>query len=272
MPPEAPRRGPRSPAPSLPRCEDVVVDHDARPTADRVGCDLERVLSVFERVRRGDGLGRQLSPGAARRQSLQPAAMAMAPPSQKPRASAPRTRSAPRSRVQVASSSTACASASRSRSSGEMSLKPTPGSGKSGTSRTFVLRSITGDLPNVAPEEEVGRLLGALREPLQIGERLATPVGVPGTERRPDHRLEQPRDSRSADVRKDLSVPGRADPELPQRLARRRDVDVALGVGAATARDSRPRSARKSSSSFTRPRVTPARAQRPSRSSASSPS
>src|SRR5579871_1909750 len=44
-----------------PRREHVVVDHDTRSAADRVGCDLEGVLAVFERVRCGDGLGRQLS-------------------------------------------------------------------------------------------------------------------------------------------------------------------------------------------------------------------
>jgi hypothetical protein len=58
-----------------------------------------------------------------------------------------------------------------------MSLKPTPGSGKSGTSRTRVLRSIPvtaarllDEAADVAAEEKIGELLGVLREPLQVAD------------------------------------------------------------------------------------------------------
>ena len=56
-----------------------------------------------------------------------------------------------------------------------MSLKSTPGSGKSGTSRTRVVRSMPAtrarlldEAAGVAPEEKVGELLGVLREPLEV--------------------------------------------------------------------------------------------------------
>src|SRR4029077_10023922 len=123
---------------------------------------------------------------------------AIAAPSQKPRASAPSTRSAPRSLVQSASWPTACCRASGSRSSGEMSLKPTPGSGKSGTSRTRVVRSIPAtrarllhQVAHVAPQQQVGQLLGALREPLQVAERSLTALRAPRAQGGADHRLEQ---------------------------------------------------------------------------------
>src|SRR5512142_1813325 len=122
----------------------------------------------------------------------------MAGPSQKPRASAPTTRSAPRSRVHSASSPTAWRNASGSRSSGEMSLKPTPGSGKSGTSRTRVMRSIAAtsgrlidQAANVAAQQQVRKLLGALREALEVTERFLPPLGVTRAQGRRDHRLEQ---------------------------------------------------------------------------------
>src|SRR5690349_22828340 len=122
----------------------------------------------------------------------------MAGPSQKPRASAPSTRSARRSRVHSASSPTACRSALGSSSSGEMSLKPTPASGKSGTSRTRVVRSICptrarllDQAPDVAAQQQVGELLEALRETLQVAERGLPAVGAAGAQSGPDHGLDE---------------------------------------------------------------------------------
>src|SRR5438552_5130753 len=115
-----------------------------------------------------------------------------------------------------------------------MSLKPMPGSGKSGTSRTRVFRSIavtrslTGEFTDVAREEELGQLVRRLGERLEILDPGAAALGIPGAERRRDERLEQPR----------LSVGGRAertemprrDSEPRERLARLRDVGVRLRV------------------------------------------
>jgi hypothetical protein len=117
-----------------------------------------------------------------------------------------------------------------------MSLKPTPGSGKSGTSRTRVVRSMAtrGRLvhqsADVAAEEQVRKLLGALREVLQIAEGRLPPLCIPRPQRGRDHCLEQPT----------LAIGGRAegaevacaDSESRERLARRGDVRVALGVDA----------------------------------------
>src|SRR5690242_1776457 len=138
-------------------------------------------------------------PGLRAATNPQPASTATAAPSQKPRASAPSTRSACRSVVQAASSPTAWRSASASRSSGEMSLKPTPGSGKSGTSRTRVMRSIAAtarrlidQATDVAAQQQVRELLGALREPLEVTESFLATLGVPRAQGGRDHRLEQP--------------------------------------------------------------------------------
>src|SRR5215470_15400498 len=176
-------------------------------------------------------------PGRRAATKPQPASTATAAPSQKPRASAPSTRSASRSRVHSASCPTACCSASGSRSRGEMSLKPTPGSGKSGTSRTRVLRSIaaTGarlldQAADVAAKEQVGELPGALREALQIVDGGLAPLGVARAQCGRDHGLEQP----ALAIRRraeGAQVPG-VDPEPREGLAGGRDVDVALGVDA----------------------------------------
>src|SRR5262249_25363837 len=164
-----------------------------------------------------------------------PASTATAAPSQKPRASAPSTRSAWRSRVHSASCPTACCSASASSSSGEMSLNPTPGSGKSGTSRTRVLRSITStrarlldQVPHVAPQQQIRQLLSALREPLEIAERGLRAPRARGAKGGPDHRLEQA--ALAVGRGAEGSQVPRRDPEACERLARRRDVGVALGV------------------------------------------
>src|SRR4051812_914686 len=174
-------------------------------------------------------------PGRRAATKPHPASTAIAGPSQKPRASAPSTRSAPRSRVQSASCPTACRSASGSSSSGEMSLKPTPGSGKSGTSRTRVVRSIPAtrarllhQVADVAPQQQVRQLLRALREPLQVAERGLATLGAPRAQGGAEHRLEQAalavgRGAEGAQV-------PRFDPEARERLAGRRDLRVALGV------------------------------------------
>ena len=73
----------------------------------------------------------------------QSTAAAIAAPRMNPRASAPRMTSGFFCFAQVASPSIVVCRASRSASSGVMSLKPTPGVGKSGTSRIFERRSIT---------------------------------------------------------------------------------------------------------------------------------
>src|SRR6266700_2158242 len=174
-------------------------------------------------------------PGRLAATKPQPASTATAAPSQKPRASAPSTRSARRSRVHSASCPTACCSASASSSSGEMSLKPTPSSGKSGTSRTRVLRSIPAtrarllhQVPHVTPQQQVRQLLRALCEPLQVTERGLPAFGAPRTQGRPDHRFEQA--ALAVGCRAKGAQVSRSDSEARERLARSRDVRLALGV------------------------------------------
>src|SRR2546423_8960470 len=167
----------------------------------------------------------------------------MAPPSRKPRASAPSTRSGSRSAVHVASSSTACRRAAGSSRSGVMSLKPIPGSGKSGTSRTRVFRSIAvtrslaGEPTDVAREEELGQLVRGLGERLEILEARAPALGVPRAERGRDERLEQPRLPVGGGAER--TQVARGDSEARERLARLRDVGVRLRVEALAALDPR---------------------------------
>src|ERR1700751_4797718 len=174
-------------------------------------------------------------PGRRAATKPQPASTAIAAPSQKPRASAPSTRSAPRSRVQAASSPTACCSASGSSSRGEMSLKPTPGSGKSGTSRTRVVRSIPAtrarllhETAHVPAQQEVGELLGALREALKVRESCLPALFVPRPQGGCDDRLEQIALAVGCGA-EGPQVPGVA-PEARQRPTRRGDVRLALGI------------------------------------------
>src|SRR5215471_21069601 len=83
---------------------------------------------------------------------------------------------------------------------------------------------------DVAPEEQVGEILGALREPLQVTERRLPSFRVPRPQCRPDHCLEQIA----------LPVGGRTeraqvtgvDPEAPERLAGSCDVGIALDIDA----------------------------------------
>src|SRR5436189_902243 len=117
-----------------------------------------------------------------------PSSKASAAPSRKPRASPPTTtwgrRSLPHSVIRVTTSCRAAASAS----SGMMSLKPIPLLGKSGTSRTRAFRSVgtelgAGDVAQVAPEQELGELLGEAGERVEVVHRGLAPLGVAGTER-----------------------------------------------------------------------------------------
>src|SRR5256714_4321110 len=122
-----------------------------------------------------------------------------------------------------------------------MSLNPMPGSGKSGTSRTRVFRSIavtrslTGEFTAVAREEKLRKLVRRLGQRLEVFDPGTAALGVPRAERGRDERLEQPR----------LTVGGRAegaqvtrsDSEAGERLARLRDVGVGLRVDALPALD-----------------------------------
>ena len=116
-----------------------------------------------------------------------------------------------------------------------MSLKPTPGSGKSGTSRTRVVRSIpaTGrrlidQTADVAAQEQVRELFGALREPLEIAERFLPALGVSRAQGRRDHRLEQA--AFSVGCRAEGAQVARVDPEPREGLAGRGNIRLALGV------------------------------------------
>ena len=123
------------------RREHVVVDHDARPGRDQLGMELERVLAVLEHVARADGLGRQLA-GPPRRN--EPDAGLDGDRGAEPEAARlgaehevgvallhPLAELARRSARSVAASAR----------SGVTSLNPTPGIGKSCTSRTMARRS-----------------------------------------------------------------------------------------------------------------------------------
>src|SRR5690242_15439464 len=174
-------------------------------------------------------------PGRRAATKPQPASTATAAPSQNPRASAPSTRSACRSRVHPASSPTACRRASASSSSGEMSLKPTPGSGKSGTSRTRVVRSIpaTGrrlidQAADIAAQQQVRELFGALREPLEVTDSFLAALGVPRAQRRCDHGLEQA--ALAVGCRAEGAQVARVDPEPREGFAGGGDVRLALRV------------------------------------------
>src|ERR671937_205151 len=130
-----------------------------------------------------------------------------------PRASAPRTRSGSFVLPHAPSASIVCARASRSARSGMMSRKTTPFCGKSGTSRTLVLRStaISGrdELPQLAPEEKLRELLrelGELEVVLAAGEpeRTRPPTVLARGGRRellPDHAQRQELVAREAQDR-----------------------------------------------------------------------
>src|SRR5262249_2989561 len=116
-----------------------------------------------------------------------------------------------------------------------MSLKPTPGSGKSGTSRTRVVRSIPAtcrrlidQAADVAAQQQVGELLGALREPLEVTESLLPALGVPRAQGRRDHRLEQA--ALAVGCGTEGAEVARVDPELRKRFAGGGDVSLALRV------------------------------------------
>src|ERR671934_3551 len=171
-------------------------------------------------------------PGRRAATKPQPISCAIAAPRMNPRASAPRTRSGSFVFAQAPSSSIVWCRASGSARSGMMSRKTTPFCGKSGTSRTFALRSTAmsgGDeLPQLAPEEELRKLLRELCELLEVLHARLPPLGVAGAQRRRDDGFQQ------------AGLPGRGgaeraqvagrDAELREPRAGDRDVDVALAV------------------------------------------
>src|ERR671937_2033284 len=114
-----------------------------------------------------------------------------------PRASAPRTRSGAFVFPHAPSASIVCRSASASARSGMMSRKTTPFCGKSGTSRTLVLRSTAmsgrDELPQLAPEEELRELLRQLGELLEILHAGLPTFGVARAQRRRDDGVQQAR-------------------------------------------------------------------------------
>src|SRR5919199_3098557 len=171
-------------------------------------------------------------PGRRAGTKPQPISSAMAAPRMKPRASAPRTRSGSFVFAHAPSSSIVCRSASASARSGMMSRKTTPFCGKSGTSRTFALRSTAmsgrDEPPQLAPEEELRQLLRELGELLEVLHARLPPLGVARAKRRRDDRLEQARlaGRRGAEG----AQVARRDAELREPRAGDRNVDVALAV------------------------------------------
>src|SRR5918992_2941623 len=153
-----------------------------------------------------------------------------------PRASAPRIRSGSFGPAHSASRSTASRSAFRSASSGMMSLKTMPGSGKSGTSRTFAARSTAvtpttssrRHLPQRAPEEQLRQVESQRRQLLQVLEAALAALRVARAQRRGDDLLQQPRLA----VRPALEGPQmpRRETEAPQPGAHGGDRYVALRV------------------------------------------
>src|SRR5919199_4336705 len=171
-------------------------------------------------------------PGRRAGTKPQPISSAMAAPRMKPRASAPRTRSGSFVFAHAPSSSIVCRSASASARSGMMSRKTTPFCGKSGTSRTFALRSTAmsgrDELPQLAPEEKLRQLLRELGELLEVLHPRLPPLRVAGAQSGRDDGFQQ---ARFAGRRgpEGAQVAGR-DAELRETRAGERDVDVALAV------------------------------------------
>src|SRR5919197_892103 len=171
-------------------------------------------------------------PGRRAATNPQPISCAIAAPRMKPRASAPRTRWGSFVFAHAPSSSIVCRSASGSARSGMMSRKTTPFCGKSGTSRTLVLRSTAmsgrDELPQLEPEEELRQLLRELGEVLEVLHPRLPPLRVAGAQRRRDDgfqqaRLASRRGAEGAQV-------ARRDAELREPRAGDRDIDVTLAV------------------------------------------
>src|SRR5919199_4636024 len=171
-------------------------------------------------------------PGRLAATNPQPISRAIAAPRMKPRASAPRTRSGSFVFPHAPSASIVCARAARSASRGMMSLKTTPFCGKSGTSRTLVLRStaISGrdELPQLAPEEKLRELLRELGELLEVLHPALPPLRVAGAQSGRDDGFQQARFAGRGGA-EGPQVAGR-DAELREPRAGDRDVDVALAV------------------------------------------
>src|SRR5439155_25009303 len=89
----------------------------------------------------------------------------------------------------------------------------------------------------VSTEQELGQFLRRLAELLEVLDRRPAALGIAGTQRRRDERLEQPRLAVGPGAER-AEVAGR-DPVALQARARRRDVGVALAVPALAALDAR---------------------------------
>src|SRR5919206_3798972 len=171
-------------------------------------------------------------PGRRAATKPQPISCAIAAPRMNPRASAPRTRSgsfvfphAPRAAI-------VSRNASGSASRGMMSRKTTPFCGKSGTSRTLVLRSTAmsgrDELPQLAPEEKLRQLLRELGELLEVLHPRLPPLRVAGAQSGRDDGFQQARFAGRG--RPEGAQVPRRDPELREPRAGDLDVHVALAV------------------------------------------
>src|SRR5919202_795667 len=113
-----------------------------------------------------------------------------------------------------------------------MSLKTTPFCGKSGTSRTLVLRSTAmsgrDELPQLAPEEKLRQLLRELGELLEVLHPRLPPLRVAGAQGGRDDGFQQARLAGGGGA-EGPQVAGR-DAELREPRAGDRDVDVSLAV------------------------------------------
>src|SRR3954469_8278022 len=112
-----------------------------------------------------------------------------------------------------------------------MSLKPTPGCGQSGFSRTFSARftRACGRTPaKRAPEEELTKALPELAQCLQVFHAGTAAVGIACAQRRPDDLFDEP----GFPVRggPEAAQMTRRDPELSEAAAGKGDVGVELRI------------------------------------------
>src|SRR3954465_11997330 len=138
-------------------------------------------------------------PGLRARTKPAPSSRASAGPSRKPRASAPMTTSTSAG-ARAQRPVTAASSPAGSASTGVMSLKPIPGCGKSGISRTRARRStataarrLPDDLAQVPDEQQVLEGRRHRGEVLERLDRLLAALGVARAQRRGEDLLQQRR-------------------------------------------------------------------------------
>src|SRR3954470_21460151 len=138
-------------------------------------------------------------PGLRARTKPAPSSRASAGPSRKPRASAPMTTSTSAG-ARAQRPVTAASSPAGSASTGVMSLKPIPGCGKSGISRTRARRStataarrLPDDLAQVPDEQQVLEVRRHRGEVLERLDRLLAALGVARAQRRGEDLLQQRR-------------------------------------------------------------------------------